>query len=54
MRLFVLLMALWFAPVSFANDSTEEEPGWCNRPRVVSGCPGGKCKVSRPRPRPSR
>ena len=54
MRWIVLLMALWFAPVSFGNDNTEEEPGWCARPRVVAGCPNGKCKVSRPRPRPSR
>lgn len=50
MRWIVLLLALWVAPVSFGNDNTEE-PGWCARPRVVrGGCPGGKCKVTRPRP----
>lgn len=49
MRWIVLLMALWFAPVSFGNDDTEE-PGWRSRPKVVIGCPNGKCKVARPRP----
>lgn len=54
MRLLVMLMALWFAPVSFANDDTEELPGWSARPRACASCQGGKCKVSRPRPRPNR
>ena len=54
MRWIVLLVCLWCCPVSFANDDTEEQPGWCARPRACSSCPGGKCKVSRPRPRPTR
>ena len=55
MRWFVLMMALWFAPVSFGNDSTEEDlPGWSARPRACAKCQGGKCKVYRPRPRLSR
>jgi hypothetical protein len=49
MRLLVLLMALWFAPVSFANEDTEE--GWQARP--CPSCPGGKCP-KKPRPRPTR
>ena len=51
MRFFVLLLALWFAPVSFQDDSDE--------PASVSaaergGCPGGICPRPRPRPRPTR
>jgi len=34
MRLLVLLMALWFAPVSFANEDTEE--GWQARRALVA------------------
>ena len=49
MRWIVLLLALWCAPASFGNDDTEE-PGWRARPRACSTCPGGKCKVRRPRP----
>lgn len=51
MRWIVLLVCLWCCPVSFGNDDTEQEqPGWRSRPKVVAGCPGGKCKVARPRP----
>lgn len=52
MRWLVLLMALWFAPVSFANDDTEELPSVSAAER----CPGGVCptRPKRPRPRPTR
>lgn len=53
MRWIVLLIALWCAPLGLANEDTEEA-GWRSRPKVVIGCPGGKCKVARPWPRPSR
>ena len=53
MRWFVLLMALWFCPVSLSNDNTEED-----RPSVSAAerCPGGVCptRPKRPRPRPTR
>ena len=47
MRWIVLLMVLWFAPVSFGEDDTEEA-GWSARPCPT--CPGGKCPPKRPRP----
>lgn len=53
MRWFVLLMALWFSPVSFGNENTEDqEPSVSTAER----CPGGVCptRPKRPRPRPTR
>lgn len=53
MRFLVLLLALWFSPVSFANEHTEEEPSVAAVDRGT--CPGGICRPRpRPRPRPSR
>ena len=50
MRWIVLLLALWFAPVSFGNDNTEE-PGTAVQVTERGGkCPGGKCPPKRPRP----
>lgn len=56
MKWIVLLVCLWACPVSFANDTTEEDAAPAARPKVVSGCPGGKCQIGRPigRPRPVR
>lgn len=51
-RWLVLIAALWFAPVSFANESTEDEGPSVS---VVErgGCPGGVCRPHK-RPRPKR
>ena len=49
MRWLIVLMALWFAPVSFANDDTEELPAVAAMER--GGCPGGKCPPKRPKPK---
>lgn len=49
MRWIAMLLALWFCPISFANENTEGDT-------VVSSptggkCPGGKCPPKRPRPK---
>lgn len=51
MRWIAVLLALWFAPVSFQNDDTEETASISFAER--GGCPGGTCPT-RPRPRPKR
>lgn len=51
MRLLMTILALWLAPLGLGNDA-DDDGGLRARPRPT--CPGGKCKVTRPRPRPSR
>ena len=51
MRWFVVLMALWFAPVSFAAEAEDQEPSVSVVER--GGCPGGVCRPAK-RPRPTR
>jgi hypothetical protein len=53
MRWFLMLMALWFAPVSFSSDDTEAEEGPTVSVVERGTCPGGTCP-KRPRPRPKR
>lgn len=49
-RWLVVLMALWFSPVSFQNEDTEDQGPSVS---VVErgGCPGGVCRPKRPRPK---
>lgn len=48
MRWIVLLLALWFAPVSFGNEDTEESDRAVQMERGGK-CPGGKCPPKRPK-----
>lgn len=53
MRFLLMLLALWFSPISFSNENTEDDGPSVSV--VERGCPGGTCpKRPRPRPRPTR